>query len=157
MSPSRTAVVESRWVLEPASGSVIANAIFSPVAERGEPLLLLLVGPEAGDQLGADRRRHEEQQERAPLRGELLGHDGELADAAPAAAVLGWEVHREEAVVGDRLPERLGLAAGPDLLGEVLVAELGREVADRGPDHLVLGALGEVHRPAPEAANVIRR
>ena len=66
----------------------------------------------------------------------------------PPAAVLGREVHREEAVVGDRLPELLGLAAGTHLLGEVLVAELRREVADRGPDHLVLGALGEVHRLA---------
>ena len=55
---------------------------------------------------------------------------------------------REEAEVGDRLPELVGLAAGARLLGEVLVAELRGDVADGVPQHLVLGALGEVHRLA---------
>ncbi len=99
------------------------------------------------------------------MRRELLAHDGELTDATAPAAVLGREVHREEAVVGDRLPELLGLAPGTHLLGEVLVAELRREVADGAPDHFVLGALREVHRLARSwmpsgqpscAANVIR-
>ena len=36
MSPSRVAVVASRWVFEPASGSVMAKAIFVvPVARPG--------------------------------------------------------------------------------------------------------------------------
>src|SRR5262245_47288435 len=118
-------------------------------AEWREPALLLLVGSVPRDQLAADRRCHEQEQQRAPLRGQLLGHDGELTDTATAAAVLRWEVHRQEPMVRDRLPQLVGSLPAAHLLGVVVVAEPRREVPDRGSDHLVLGALGEVQVPLP--------
>ena len=49
----------------------------------------------------------------------------------PAAAVLLGQVHGEEAVVGDRLPQLVGLVAGRGPLGEVLVAERRRRSRPR--------------------------
>ena len=69
------AVVEMRWLLEPASGSVIAKAIFSPAARPGQPPRALRVGPVAGEELAADRRRDERRQQRAARRGGLLADD----------------------------------------------------------------------------------
>ncbi len=150
MSPSRVAVVARLWLFEPASGSVIANTIFVPLADgpgatarfcASEPKRAISSAQIAGDD--------EDEQQRASLRRELLAHDRELAHASAAAAVGLGQVHRQEAVVGDGLPQLVGLAARARLLGEVLVAERRREVAYGRPDQLVLGALGEVHgRPA---------
>ena len=94
-----------------------------------EPALLLRMGAELCQQLPADRGRHEDQQERAALRGELLGHDGELVEAAATSAVLLGEMNAEEPEVADRLPERVGSAAGARLLCVVLVPELPGDVA----------------------------
>ena len=46
---------------------------------------------------------------------------------------------REEALVGERLPQLVGLRAGAVALDEVLVAELPGDVGDRLAQHDVLG------------------
>ncbi len=65
MSPSRVAVVAILWLLEPASGSVMANAIFSsPEPKRGshdsfccssEPKWAMMVAQMAGDTTSSSR------------------------------------------------------------------------------------------------------
>ena len=89
MSPSLVAVSDRLWELEPASGSVMAKAILSsPVAKPRQPPLLLGLGPELGDDGGADGRRHHDDQQRAAGGGQLLLHDGQLGDPTAAPAVL---------------------------------------------------------------------
>ena len=109
--------------LEPASGSVIAKAIFSaPSAKPGSQRLLLLLGAGPGDDRGADGRRDDHQQQRAARGGQLLAHDGQLEDAAAAAAVLLRHVHAEVAEPAGLGPQLVGLLAGPGLLQQVRVA-----------------------------------
>ena len=114
-------------------------------AETGEPAGALRVGPEPGEQLGGDARRHEEQEQRAPLRRRGLAHHDQLAQPAAATAVLLGEVHREEAGCGHRLPELVGATAGARLVTEPVVSEAGRHVARGGAQHRVLVGPGEVH------------
>ena len=148
MSPSRVAVVERRWLFDPASGSVIANAIFSPAASAGSHCCFWSSVPKraiSSPQIAADTRISSSGQPCAASSSHTIASS---LMPPPPPPYSGGRCTREEAVVGDRLPELVGLAAGARLLGEVLVAELRREVAHRGPQHLVLGALGEVHRLA---------
>ena len=107
--------------------------------DRRQELGALRVGAEPADHLGADRGGHEDQEQRASLRRDLLAHDRELGHAAAATAVGLGEVHREEALVGERLPQLVGLRAGAVALGEVLVAELPGDVGDGLAQHDVLG------------------
>ncbi len=115
-------------------------------AETREPARALLAGTEARDQLGADPGRHQHEEQRTSLRGELLAHHHELAQAATTAAVLLGQVHREESGLGDGLPQLLGLPAGDRALVEVLVSERRRDPAHGRPKHHVLVGLGELHR-----------
>ena len=111
----------------------------------GEPRLALLVGAEPRDQLGADRGRHQDEQQRAPLRSKLLADDRELGDPPTTPAVLFGQVHTQEPVVRHRLPELGGVGAVADGGGVVVVPEARREVAHGRAQQLVLGGLDEVH------------
>ncbi len=117
--------------------------------EPGEPALLLRVGTEPRHHLSADPRRHEDEQERTPLRRQLLLHDRQLAHPPATAAVLLRQVHAEEARRRHRHPELAGAPTGPGAFGEVLVPEPRSDAADRLAQHLVLGRFGEVHCVTP--------
>ena len=132
------------WVLVPASGSVIANAIVPvPSQMPGQPAPLLLLGAVAADDRAADRRAHDHQQQRAALRGELLADRRDVADAAATAAVLLGDVDAEVAVPADLQPQVGGLLAGAGLLGEPLAAVLPGQLGDLAAQRLALLGLGE--------------
>ena len=77
--------------------------------------------------------------------GRRFADDDELAHPTTATAVLLGEVHRQEAGRRHRLPQLLRAPAGASPLAEPLVPEVGSDLADRGAEHRVLLALGEVH------------
>ena len=150
------------WEFEPASGSVIANAIVAvPSAMPGShrrfcssvPNRLMTVPQIAG-------RDHHHQQ-RAALRGELLADGREVADAAAPAAVLLGDVDAEVAVPADLQPQLGGLAAAACLRGEVVAAvaagQLGHLATQRDP--LVglgeRGLLGHADSPSVRSAPTV--
>ena len=111
-----------------------------------QPPVFLGDGPERGDQLAANRRRYEDQEQRTPLRSEFFTDDGKFHHPAAAAVVLLGEVDAEEPEFADRVPELGGAFTRAHLLGVILVTELRGDVSDSGTQHRVFGTLGEVHR-----------
>ncbi len=59
------------------------------------------------------------------------------------------EVDADEAVLPEEVPQLVGLGAGTDGAGEVLVSEAGRDVRHRLAEQLLLRVVGEVHRAVP--------
>ncbi len=110
-----------------------------------QPVLLLLVGAEPGDDRPADSRRDHHHQQAAAGRGELLENDGQLIQAGSAAAVLLGQVDPDEPELARLLPQLGQPAAAAGLLGEVGVAVPVAEIGHRRPQRALLIALGEVH------------
>src|SRR3954453_21416061 len=124
------AAVEMLWLLEPASGSVMAKAIFcvpSPIGLShrsfwsGVPCLARMLPTIAGET--TIRRR-------AHVGGDLLAHYRQRPHAEAAAAVLLGHVHTEVAAARKRLPELGGRLLVADLLARVLGAEVGADLRD---------------------------
>ncbi len=146
VSPSRVATVVSLCEFEPASGSVIPNAMIDePLAIFGSqccfcssvPNLAMIVPQMAGDTTIISRPQ--------PAAASSSQHDGQLVHAGPATAVLLRQVHADEAELGGLLPQLRESAAVTRLPHEELVAVLAGEVGHRRPQRLLLVGLGEVH------------
>ena len=118
----------------PAPGSVIAIAVISsPLAEAGQPALLLLVGGEVA-QVRRRRRRCAAPKPTplAPMRVDLLVEDGVVAEVAdPAAAVLLLDVHPEQPLLAAGEPH----LARDDAVLLPLVVEGDDGLLRPGPDH----------------------
>src|ERR1700686_1097970 len=127
MSPSRVAVVEMLWEFEPASGSVMANAIFnSAVAKRGshsrfcssEPNLAMMVAQMAGETT-------------SKRRGQPLAPSCSRTMANSLIPMPPGPVHPQEARCCQLVPQVVGPPSAAGLLGEVAVAVLGGDGIDR--------------------------
>ena len=146
-SPSRRAVVVIWCEFDPASGSVMPNAIFAdPSARRGSqlcfcssvPNLAMIVPQIAGETTMSSRP--------APAAANLLLHQRELVDPRAPAAVLLRQIHPEETEFACLVPQfgqRLA-AAG---LGQhvVAVAVLLREFRNRRAQLLLLLSFDDAH------------
>jgi len=125
------------------------NHLAGAVGHTGEPALLLLVVAEPGDHLSGDRGGHQEQQHRTALGGDLLADDGQLDQAAPAAAIRLGHVDADEPGPGQVVPqlgERL-VPAGPF---HVVGAAVPRSDLPHGlAQGLQLGLLRELHVAPP--------
>ena len=121
-----------------------------------EPPVLLRVGPELREQLAADRRGDEDQEERTALRRELLGDDRELAQTAAATAMRLRQVDGEKPELGNGIPELVDLFTAAGTSGVVGVPELGGDVAHRAAQELVFGRVGELHSPERTPERIMR-
>ena len=133
------AVVDRLWLLEPASGSVMAKTTFSPCTRPGSHAPRCSSVPKramSSALIAADTMISSSGDTSG---GELLAHDGQLGHAPAAAAPFLGEVHGEEAVVGDRLPELVGGAVLARAGCVVVVAEPARHAGDGIAEQLVLG------------------
>ena len=145
-SPSRAAVVASRWLLDPASGSVIAKTILLvPLARPGSQRARCSGDAVGGDDLTGDGAGDEQQEQRGPVGRRLLADDGELGQPGAAPAVLLGQVDAEEAVVAEGVPQLGGRLAGLGLADVVVGAELLGDGTHRLAQGPVLVGLGEVH------------
>ena len=124
--PSRRAVVVMRCEFEPASGSVIANAIvIEPSAIPGShrffwssvPNLAMIVPLMAGETTISSSGQ-------PPADISSITMD-ELVHARAAAAVLLGQVHADEAEFACLLPQFVGVLAGARLLQVVVLAVVG--------------------------------
>ena len=134
------------WLLDPASGSVIANTIFVPVTIGRSQRSCCSAVPKclmSSAQIAGETRMSRSGQ---PDRGELLAHDRELRHAGAAAAVLLGQVHAEEAELGDRVPQLLGAAVGAGLRRRSSRGRTSRRRRAPRPAASPARALGEVHR-----------
>ena len=143
-SPSRRAWVVMRCELDPASGSVIENAIFwLPSARPGSQRRFCSGVPDEPMIVCADGRRHDDHQQRAAGRGELLAHHREVADSPATAAVLLGHGDADVAELADRGPQLVGLVPFAGAPYEVVAAETGGESGDRLAQLGPLPGLGE--------------
>src|SRR5581483_6932489 len=141
----RVAVVASRWALEPASGSVMAKAIFtSPVASPGSHCFFSSSDPNLARTLPQMAGETIEQQ-RATVGRHLLQDKGQFADPHAAAAEVLGNVHPEVAGPGQVVPQLRGPAPGPGPLGVPPVPVAGGDPGDRLPQQGLFGRLREAH------------
>ena len=134
------------WLFEPASGSVIANTIFVPVTIGRSQRSRCSAVPKclmSSAQIAGETRISRSGQPTAASSSHTIASSDMPAPPPPYSSGRCTPRKPSSAIASHSSWVRPSVRA---CVGEVVVTELLGDVAHGGPQHLLLGALGEVHR-----------